>query len=127
MSSFASRSHRAGQVGVQECTPSMAIRKATKEFQGACFGQICHCCLKISLEKTLACKIGKLSLAKTISGSLINMAIEELEAHRKQKHHEWFFFLFLFSLFFLLFVLQNTIKSCIPIANLLVLRITSDT
>lgn len=36
MSSFASRSHRAGQVGVQECTPSMAIRKATKEFQGAC-------------------------------------------------------------------------------------------
>lgn len=85
-------------------------------------GQICHCCLKISLEKTLACKMGKLSLVATIiSGSLINMAIEELEAHRKQKHHER---LFSFS-FFLLFDLQDTIKPCIPIANLLVLRITS--
>lgn len=67
-------------------------------------GQICHCCSKISLEKTLSCKIGKLSLvAKTISGSLINVAIEALEAHRKQKHHEFFLFfgfflLFLFSL-----------------------------
>lgn len=64
-------------------------------------------------------------VARIISGYLINMAIEEIKAYRKQKHHEQGFSLFLFLFFFLLFVLQDIMKPCIPIANLLVLRITS--